>query len=143
MLAIRPKTGELVCYYQYTPNDVYDVDGTDENVLADLQIGGQTRKVMIQANKNGFMYVLDRTNCKPVAANAYVSSDPDRSGRDHRRQPASPASSVALDAGARRPTQPPVRLRASFSLLITSKTCDSCHRSLPLAVGMPRRLTRA
>jgi len=51
---------------------VYDVDGTDENVLADLQIGGQTRKVMIQANKNGFMYVLDRTNCQPIAANAYV-----------------------------------------------------------------------
>jgi alcohol dehydrogenase (cytochrome c) len=72
MLAIRPKTGELVCYYQYTPNDVYDVDGTDEPVLADLQIAGQTRKVMIQANKNGFMYVLDRTNCKPVAANPYV-----------------------------------------------------------------------
>jgi alcohol dehydrogenase (cytochrome c) len=72
MLAIRPKTGELVCYYQYTPNDVYDVDGTDENVLADIQVGGQTRKVMIQANKNGFLYVLDRTNCKPVAANPYV-----------------------------------------------------------------------
>jgi alcohol dehydrogenase (cytochrome c) len=72
MLAIRPKTGELVCYYQYTPNDVYDVDGTDEPVLADIAIGGQTRKVMIQANKNGFMYVLDRTNCKPVAANPYV-----------------------------------------------------------------------
>jgi len=72
MLAIRPKTGELVCYYQYTPNDVYDVDGTDENVLADIQVDGQTRKVMIQANKNGFMYVLDRTNCKPVAANPFV-----------------------------------------------------------------------
>ena len=72
VLAIRPKTGEIVCHFQYTPNDVYDVDGTDENVLADIQIGGQLRKVMIQANKNGFMYVLDRTNCKPIAANAYV-----------------------------------------------------------------------
>jgi alcohol dehydrogenase (cytochrome c) len=72
LIAIRPKTGELVCFYQYTPNDVYDVDGTDENVLADLQIGGQQRKVAIQANKNGFMYVIDRTNCKPIAANAYV-----------------------------------------------------------------------
>ena len=72
MLAIRPKTGEIVCYYQYTPNDVYDVDGTDENVLADIQIGGQARKVIIQANKNGFMYVLDRTNCKLIAANPYV-----------------------------------------------------------------------
>jgi alcohol dehydrogenase (cytochrome c) len=72
VLAIRPKSGDVACYFQYTPNDVYDVDGTDENVLADLQIAGQLRKVMIQANKNGFMYVLDRTNCKLIAANAYV-----------------------------------------------------------------------
>ena len=38
VLAIRPKTGEIVCHYQYTPNDVYDVDGTDEQVLADIQV---------------------------------------------------------------------------------------------------------
>jgi alcohol dehydrogenase (cytochrome c) len=72
VLAIRPKTGEVVCHFQYTPNDVYDVDGTDENVLADIRIGGQLRKVMIQANKSGFMYVLDRTNCKLIAAHPYV-----------------------------------------------------------------------
>ena len=68
VLAIRPKTGEMVCYYQYTPNDVYDVDATDEQVLADIPVNGQMRKVMIQANKNGFLYVLDRTNCKLIAA---------------------------------------------------------------------------
>ena len=72
VLAIRPKTGEVSCYFQYTPNDVYDVDATDEQVLADIQVGGQTRKVMIQANKNGFLYVLDRTNCKLIAAHPYV-----------------------------------------------------------------------
>jgi alcohol dehydrogenase (cytochrome c) len=72
VLAIRPKTGEVACYFQYTPNDVYDVDGTDEPVLADLTIAGQRRKVMIQANKNGFLYVLDRTNCKLIAAHPYV-----------------------------------------------------------------------
>src|SRR6516162_2109895 len=72
VLAIRPKTGEVACYFQYTPNDVYDVDATDEQVLADIRVGGQMREVMIQANKNGFMYVLDRTNCKLIAANAYV-----------------------------------------------------------------------
>jgi len=72
VLAIRPKTGEIACYFQYTPNDIYDVDGTDENVLADIRIGGQLRKVMIQANKNGFLYVLDRTNCKLIAAHPYV-----------------------------------------------------------------------
>jgi alcohol dehydrogenase (cytochrome c) len=72
VLAIRPKTGEIVCHYQYTPNDVYDVDGTDEHVLVDLQINGQMRKAMIQSNKNGFMYVLDRTNCKLIAAHPYT-----------------------------------------------------------------------
>jgi len=72
VLAIRPKTGEIHCHFQYTPNDVYDVDGNDEQVLADIEVGGQMRKVMIQANKNGFMYVVDRTNCKLIAANPYV-----------------------------------------------------------------------
>jgi alcohol dehydrogenase (cytochrome c) len=72
VLAIRPKTGEIACYFQYTPNDVFDVDATDENVLADIQVAGQLRKVMIQTNKNGFLYVLDRTNCKLIAAHPYV-----------------------------------------------------------------------
>lgn len=72
VIAIRPKTGEIVCHYQYTPNDVYDVDGTDELVLADLTIGGKPRKTMIQANKNGFVYVLDRTNCSLIAAHPFT-----------------------------------------------------------------------
>ena len=72
VLAVRPKTGEIACHYQYTPNDIYDVDGTDEHVLADVQIDGQRRRVMIQANKNGFLYVLDRTNCELIAAHPYV-----------------------------------------------------------------------
>jgi alcohol dehydrogenase (cytochrome c) len=72
VIALRPKTGEIVCHYQFTPNDIYDVDGTDELVLADLRVNGQTRKVMIQANKNGFLYVVDRTNCKLVAAHPFV-----------------------------------------------------------------------
>jgi alcohol dehydrogenase (cytochrome c) len=72
VLAIRPDTGEIACHYQYTPNDVYDVDGADEHVLADLQVNGQPRKVMIQPNKNGFLYVVDRTNCKLIAAHPFV-----------------------------------------------------------------------
>lgn len=72
VLAFRPKTGQLVCYYQYTPNDVYDVDATDEQILADIPVNGQIRKVMIQTNKNGFLYVLDRTNCKLIAAHPFT-----------------------------------------------------------------------
>src|SRR3984893_810519 len=72
VLAIRPKPGELFFYFQYTPNDIYDLDATDEHVLADIPVDGQIRKVMIQTNKNGFLYVLDRTNCKLIAAHPYV-----------------------------------------------------------------------
>ena len=72
VIAVRPDTGEIACYFQYTPNDVYDVDGTDENVLADIEVDGRLRQVMIQANKNGFLYVLDRTDCSLIAANPYV-----------------------------------------------------------------------
>ena len=73
VIAIRPKTGELICHFQYTPNDVYDVDGIDEHVLADIPVNGQTRKVLFQANKNGFLYVLDRTNCGLIAAHPYTT----------------------------------------------------------------------
>src|SRR5580698_7034968 len=72
VLAIKPKTGEVACYFQYTPNDVYDVDATDEQVLADISVNGQMRKVMMQTNKNGFLYVLDRTNCKLIAAHPFT-----------------------------------------------------------------------
>jgi alcohol dehydrogenase (cytochrome c) len=48
------------------------VDAVCEHLLADIQIGGQLRKVMMQTNKNGFLYVLDRTNCKLIAAHPYV-----------------------------------------------------------------------
>ena len=107
VLAIRPKTGEIACYFQYTPNDVYDVDGTDEQVLADLRIGGQLRKVMIQANKNGFLYVLDRTNCKLIAAHPYVKVNW--------------ATHVDLDdrpAGTDRPVQALSRRRGSRDLAV-------------------------
>jgi len=72
MLAIRPKTGELVWHYQYLPNDSYDFDGTAEPVLADLSIDGKIRKVLMSANKNGFLYVLDRTNGQLIAAHPFV-----------------------------------------------------------------------
>ena len=72
VIAVRPRTGEIACHYQYTPNDVYDVDGADEHVLADIRIDGRLRNVMIQANKNGFLYVLDRTDCSLIAAHPYV-----------------------------------------------------------------------
>jgi alcohol dehydrogenase (cytochrome c) len=72
VLAIRPKTGEVACYFQYTPNDVFDADGNDQQVLADIQVSGRLRKVMMQTNKSGFLYTLDRTNCSLIAAHPYT-----------------------------------------------------------------------
>src|SRR5258706_6897022 len=71
-LALRPKTGEMVWYYQSVPNDSFDFDATAESLLADLRVDGKPRKVLINAHKNGFLYVLDRTNGKLIAANPYV-----------------------------------------------------------------------
>ena len=59
---MRPKTGEIVWHYQFTPNDVYDYDANWEMILADMNVDGQTRKVLMQLNRNGFLYVIDRTN---------------------------------------------------------------------------------
>src|SRR5437763_1145882 len=71
VLAMRPKTGEVVWYYQFTPNDAYDYDACWELILADLEVQGRPRKVAMQLNRNGFLYVLDRTNGALISAKPY------------------------------------------------------------------------
>jgi alcohol dehydrogenase (cytochrome c) len=71
VLAMRPKTGEIVWHYQFTPNDPYDYDACWELINADIDVGGTKRKVIMQLNRNGFVYVIDRTNGKLLAANPY------------------------------------------------------------------------
>ena len=72
VLAIRPKTGEMVWTYQFSPADPYDYDAVNEMVLADLPIDGKSVKTIVNANRNGFFYVLDRSNGKLLAANQYA-----------------------------------------------------------------------
>ncbi len=72
VVALRPKTGELVWHYQFTPNDPYDYDSVEVGMLVDMNIDGKPRKTLVQANRNGFFYVLDRTDGKLLAANPYV-----------------------------------------------------------------------
>jgi alcohol dehydrogenase (cytochrome c) len=71
VLALRPKTGEIVWHYQFTPNDPYDYDACWELINADIDVGGVKRKVIMQLNRNGFVYVIDRTNGKLLAANPF------------------------------------------------------------------------
>jgi alcohol dehydrogenase (cytochrome c) len=72
LIALDPDTGKLKWHYQFTPHDTHDWDANQVPVIADLRIGGETRKAIIQANRNGFLYVLDRTNGKVIRASPYV-----------------------------------------------------------------------
>jgi len=72
VLAIQPKTGKVVWHFQMTPGDPFDYDGVNEWILAELPVDGATRKVIMQANRNGYLYVIGRATGKLVAANAFV-----------------------------------------------------------------------
>ena len=71
VIALKPKTGEFVWHYQLVPNEMFDLDATWEWILADIPVDGAKRKVMMHFSRGGFLYVLDRTNGKLLAANAF------------------------------------------------------------------------
>jgi len=73
ILALRPETGRLVWHYQTTPGEYWDYTATQHIVLADLEIGGRPRKLLMQAPKNGFFYVLDRETGELLSAEKYSS----------------------------------------------------------------------
>ena len=64
IIALDPKTGRLKWHFQFTPHDVWDYDAQEPPALVDVDWQGQPRKLLVQANRNGFFYVLDRTNGK-------------------------------------------------------------------------------
>jgi PQQ-dependent dehydrogenase (methanol/ethanol family) len=73
IVALNPDTGEYVWHYQTTPGDTWDYTATQHIMLADLEIGGSTRKVLMQAPKNGFFYVIDRATGDLISADPYTS----------------------------------------------------------------------
>ena len=72
IVALDPDTGRHVWHYQTTPGETWDYTATQHMILADLQIGGAPRKVIMQAPKNGFFYVLDRATGQFISAENYV-----------------------------------------------------------------------
>ena len=72
IVALNPDTGKYVWHYQETPGDNWDFTSTQPMILADLKINGTTRKVILHAPKNGFFFVIDRTNGKLISAKNYV-----------------------------------------------------------------------
>ncbi|MDB5947412.1 MAG: PQQ-dependent dehydrogenase, methanol/ethanol family, partial [Ramlibacter sp.] len=72
VFARKADTGEAVWYYQYSPHDLHDYDGVNEHVLLDLTVAGQPRKLLVHPDRNGYVYLMDRTNGQVLSASAFV-----------------------------------------------------------------------
>ncbi len=72
VVALDADTGELRWYFQFTPHDLYDYDANETPVLIDAVENGIARKLLVQADRNGFFYVIDRTNGKLLRATPFV-----------------------------------------------------------------------
>jgi PQQ-dependent dehydrogenase (methanol/ethanol family) len=74
IFARKPATGEAIWFYQYTPHDLYGHDGINESIVADLELtpGEAKRKVLLHADRNGYLYVLDRRSGEVLSATQFV-----------------------------------------------------------------------
>ncbi len=72
VLALDPDTGKLKWYFQFTPHDLFDYDAAEAAVLIDGAFQGENQKLLVEANRNGFLYILDRTNGKFLYATPFV-----------------------------------------------------------------------
>jgi acido-empty-quinoprotein group A len=74
VVALNPDTGKLVWYYQISPHDTHDWDATEVPVLIDGTIDGKPRKLLATTNRNGYYFLLDRTNGKPIVVKKMLKS---------------------------------------------------------------------
>ncbi len=87
LLALDPDTGKLKWYFQFTPHDLFDYDATETPMLVDANFRGQPRKLVVEANRNGFIYVLDRVNGKFLSATRFAEKLNWASGIDEKGRP--------------------------------------------------------
>jgi alcohol dehydrogenase (cytochrome c) len=87
LLALDADSGKLKWFFQFTPHDLFDYDATETPVLVDALFHGQLRKLVIEANRNGFLYVLDRTDGKFLSARRFVEKLNWASGIDEQGRP--------------------------------------------------------
>ena len=87
VLALDPKTGAMKWYFQFTPHDVWDYDGNTQLFLVDTMIDGKPVKALAQPNRNGYFYLLDRTNGKYLRATQYVEQITWAKGIDKKGRP--------------------------------------------------------
>ncbi|MBI3693258.1 MAG: PQQ-binding-like beta-propeller repeat protein, partial [Acidobacteria bacterium] len=74
MVALDADSGKLKWYYQFTPHDTHDWDGVNEPILADLTINGVPRKALLHADRNGFLYAIDRVEGRPIWGKPFVKT---------------------------------------------------------------------
>jgi alcohol dehydrogenase (cytochrome c) len=87
VLALDPKTGQRKWYFQFTPHDIHDFDAMAPSALIDTDWQGKPRKLLVQANRNGYLYVLDRTNGKFLFGTPYTNQLTWASGLDANGRP--------------------------------------------------------
>jgi alcohol dehydrogenase (cytochrome c) len=87
LVALDPDTGKLKWYFQFTPHDLYDYDAVETPVLVDATWQGQARKLIVQADRNGFLYVLDRVSGKFLSARQFAEKLNWASGIDEKGRP--------------------------------------------------------
>ena len=116
ILAVHASDGSLAWYFQTTPGDNWDYDATQPLVQADLNIGGRTRKVIMQANKNGFFYVLDRETGEFISGAPFVGGITWATG---------------LDPKTGRPIEAPGT--AGLNAVIVSPSSEGAHNWNPMA----------
>ena len=99
VVALDVKTGKLRWHYQFTPHDVYDWDAQQPLVLVDAEWEGRPRKLLLDANRNGFFYVLDRTDGKLLLAKPFVNKLTWARGIGADGRPMLNANQMPTDAG--------------------------------------------
>ena len=98
VVALEARTGRLKWYFQFTPHNVWDWDAQQPTVLIDTSWEGRPRKLLVQASRNGFFYVIDRTDGKFLLGKA-VRERPDVGERDRRGRTPRAGSGTGADAG--------------------------------------------
>jgi acido-empty-quinoprotein group A len=86
LVALNPDTGKMAWYFQASPHDTHDWDAVQTPVLFDAQINGKPRKLLAQASRNGYYFVLDRTNGQRVVSTPYIPLNWSK-GEDAKGQP--------------------------------------------------------
>ena len=118
IVALKASTGEYVWHYQVVPGDVWDYDATQNMILADLTIDGKPRKVLMQASKDGFYYVLDRATGELISAKNFV--------------PVTWASGIDLKTG--RPMESPIaRWDLTEEKVVLTPSANGGHNWQPMA----------